>query len=50
VSAAALSPELDRLSTRGIWIITRADEAYPPLFRSRRDTPAVHYQPTLEEA
>jgi predicted Rossmann fold nucleotide-binding protein DprA/Smf involved in DNA uptake len=27
--------ELDRLSTRGIWILTRADEGYPPLFRSR---------------
>ena len=30
-----LAIELDRLSTRGIWIITRADEGYPPLFRSR---------------
>ena len=30
-----LAIELDRLSTRGIWIITRADEGYPALFRSR---------------
>lgn len=30
-----LAIELDRLSTRGIWIITRANEGYPPLFRSR---------------
>jgi predicted Rossmann fold nucleotide-binding protein DprA/Smf involved in DNA uptake len=30
-----LAIELERLSTRGIWIITRADDAYPPLFRSR---------------
>jgi DNA processing protein len=27
--------ELERLSARGIWIITRADDGYPPLFRSR---------------
>ena len=27
--------ELERLSARGIWIITRADEGYPQLFRSR---------------
>lgn len=30
-----LAMELERLSTRGIWIITRADDGYPPLFRSR---------------
>jgi DNA processing protein len=30
-----LAIELDRLSTRGVWIVTRADEQYPPLFRSR---------------
>ena len=27
--------ELEHLSARGIWIITRADDGYPPLFRSR---------------
>lgn len=30
-----LAIELDRLSTRGIWILTRANEEYPPLLRSR---------------
>lgn len=30
-----LALELDRLSTRGIWIVTRADDGYPPLLRSR---------------
>ena len=30
-----LAMELEHLSTRGIWIITRADDGYPPLFRSR---------------
>jgi DNA processing protein len=30
-----LAIELDQLSTRGIWIVTRADQSYPPLFRSR---------------
>jgi DNA processing protein len=30
-----LAMELERLSTRGIWILTRADDGYPPLFRSR---------------
>ena len=30
-----LAIELDQLSTRGIWIVTRADESYPSLFRSR---------------
>jgi predicted Rossmann fold nucleotide-binding protein DprA/Smf involved in DNA uptake len=32
---AQLAMELERLSTRGIWILTRADDGYPPLFRSR---------------
>jgi DNA processing protein len=32
---AQLAIELERLSSRGIWIITRADDGYPPLFRSR---------------
>jgi DNA processing protein len=27
--------EREHLSARGIWIITRADDGYPPLFRSR---------------
>ena len=27
--------ELEHLGARGIWIITRADDGYPPLFRSR---------------
>jgi DNA processing protein len=35
-----LAMELERLSTRGIWIITRADDGYPPLFRSRLKTTA----------
>jgi len=35
VRGGELAIELDRLSARGIWILTRADEAYPPLFRSR---------------
>jgi hypothetical protein len=35
IRGAQVSIELDRLSTRGIWIVTRADESYPPLFRSR---------------
>jgi predicted Rossmann fold nucleotide-binding protein DprA/Smf involved in DNA uptake len=30
-----LAMELDRLRTRGIWIVTRADESYPPLLRTR---------------
>jgi predicted Rossmann fold nucleotide-binding protein DprA/Smf involved in DNA uptake len=30
-----LAIDLDRLSTRGIWIVTRAEKEYPPLFRSR---------------
>lgn len=30
-----LALELERLNTRGIWIVTRADEGYPPLLRSR---------------
>lgn len=30
-----LAIELDRLSARGIWIVTRADEGYPPPFRNR---------------
>jgi DNA processing protein len=32
---AQLAIELERLGSRGIWIITRADDGYPPLFRSR---------------
>lgn len=32
--------ELERLSARGIWIITRADEGYPQLFRSRLNATA----------
>jgi predicted Rossmann fold nucleotide-binding protein DprA/Smf involved in DNA uptake len=30
-----LAVEIDRLSTRGIWLITRADDGYPALLRSR---------------
>ena len=30
-----LAMELEHLSTRGIWLITRADDGYPPLFRTR---------------
>ena len=30
-----LAIELESLNTRGIWIITRADDGYPRLFRSR---------------
>jgi predicted Rossmann fold nucleotide-binding protein DprA/Smf involved in DNA uptake len=30
-----LAVEIDRLSTRGIWIVTRADDGYPTLLRSR---------------
>lgn len=30
-----LAIELDRLSARGIWALTRADDGYPPLFRGR---------------
>jgi predicted Rossmann fold nucleotide-binding protein DprA/Smf involved in DNA uptake len=37
---AQLALELERLSTRGIWILTRADDGYPPLFRKRLKTTA----------
>lgn len=30
-----LALEVERLSNRGIWIVTRADEAYPPLLKRR---------------
>lgn len=30
-----LALELDRLAGRGIWIVTRADETYPPLLKER---------------
>lgn len=30
-----LAFELERLSSRGIWVLTRADDGYPPLLRSR---------------
>jgi DNA processing protein len=30
-----LALELERLSSRGIWVLTRADDDYPPLLRSR---------------
>lgn len=30
-----LALELDRLSSRGIWILTRADDGYPPFLRRR---------------
>lgn len=30
-----LAIEVERLNARGIWIITRADDGYPPLYRSR---------------
>jgi predicted Rossmann fold nucleotide-binding protein DprA/Smf involved in DNA uptake len=30
-----LALELDRLAGRGIWVITRADDAYPPLVKER---------------
>jgi predicted Rossmann fold nucleotide-binding protein DprA/Smf involved in DNA uptake len=30
-----LALELDRLAGRGIWIVTRADESYPPLLKER---------------
>jgi predicted Rossmann fold nucleotide-binding protein DprA/Smf involved in DNA uptake len=30
-----LALELDRLAGRGIWVLTRADESYPPLLKER---------------
>ncbi len=30
-----LALELERLAARGIWVVTRADEAYPPLLKER---------------
>ena len=30
-----LALELDRLAGRGIWVVTRADDAYPPLVKER---------------
>jgi predicted Rossmann fold nucleotide-binding protein DprA/Smf involved in DNA uptake len=30
-----LALELDRLAGRGIWVVTRADDAYPPLIKER---------------
>jgi predicted Rossmann fold nucleotide-binding protein DprA/Smf involved in DNA uptake len=30
-----LALELDRLAGRGIWVVTRADETYPPLLKER---------------
>ena len=30
-----LAIEVEHLSARGVWIITRADDGYPPLFRTR---------------
>jgi predicted Rossmann fold nucleotide-binding protein DprA/Smf involved in DNA uptake len=35
-----LALELDRLAGRGIWVVTRADEAYPPLVKERLKTTA----------
>ncbi|MBA3735757.1 MAG: DNA-protecting protein DprA [Actinobacteria bacterium] len=45
VRGGQLAFELERLMSRGIWLLTRADEDYPPLLkeRLRRGAPPVLY-------
>ena len=46
-----LSQAVDRWRTRGIWVVSRADAAYPPLLKQRlkNDAPSVLYGCGLQE-
>ena len=46
-----LSQAVERWQTRGIWVVSRADAAYPPLLRKRlkNDAPSVLYGCGLQE-
>ena len=46
-----LSQAVDRWRTRGIWVVSRADAAYPPLLKQRlkNDAPSVLYGCGMQE-